>query len=308
MTARVAFLLTALLFLLPVTRANADPISLAAYRSALVNARTEIDVARQRSGDDRRRAIGAAMSILSGVTEVTAGDATYTALPHEPLQALLRDGSDDSLERASGMLGETIAAIGGGTAFLDPAQARSALDAILASTDFRPQPDWHDALLAILRALLGSSDLRVPQVTAVQIATALSGVVTLLLALIAIYATRGLRAKITREAVLAAALSSDRPRAVDHLSAADEAIRRGRLRDALRSLFLAALAGLEERGGLRLDPALTDREILARAAGSARVDDLSSLVELYEPAWFGEREPTPSEVERAADLARRIGS
>src|SRR5439155_8610155 len=129
-----------------------------------VNARTEIDVARQRSGDDRRRAIGAAMSILSGVTEVTAGDATYRALPHEPLQALLRDGSDDSLDRASGMLEETIAAIGGGAACLDPAQARSALDAIPASTDFRPQPDWHDAVLADLRPPRGSSDPPVPAV------------------------------------------------------------------------------------------------------------------------------------------------
>ena len=308
MTVRVAVLLGALLFLVPVARASADPISLSGYRDALINARTHIESARHLSGDDRRRSIGVAMTILSGVTEVTAGDATYTALPHEPIQSLLRDGSDASLDLASGMVAETIAAIGSGAGVVDPAHARAVLDAVLASTDFRPQPDWRDALLTILRALLGNTDVRLPQVTRLQLATVLSGVVALLVAIIATNAVRGLRAKITREAVLAATLVSDRPRAADHLSLAEDAIRRGRLRDALRSLFLAGLAGLEERGGVRLDPALTDREILARAAGSARADDLSSLVGLYEPAWFGEREPTPLEVQRAGDLARRIGS
>lgn len=311
MTVRLAGFVLALLLLVPLPRVAAAPISLQAYRAALTTARTQVDAARQVSGADRQRSIGVAAATLSGITEVQAGDATFTSLPHEPLQALLRAGDDASLAQASGMLAETIAALDSvRVGQLDPVKARSVLDATLGSSDFRRQPSWTDALAELLRDALAAlfPDLRAPQVTNREVAIALTGIVTLLIVIVATNATRGLRAKITREAMLASSGASDRPHASDHLRAADDAIRDGHLRDALRELFLAALAGLEERGGVRLDPALTDREILVRAAGSPRADDLSALVALYEPAWYGVREPTATEVERADELARRIGT
>jgi hypothetical protein len=309
-TARIAVVLLALLLLSPHARADAAPISLSDYRGALASVRIEVDSARRASGADRRRATAAALSTLAGITEVQAGGATFTALPHEPIAQLLRDGDDSSLELASGMLAETIAALPSDAgATVDAERARSLLTATLASSDFRRQPSWNEALAELLRDGLAAlfPDLRAPTLTSLQVAVALSGVVTLLVAIIAYNAARGLRAKIAREAVLASASTMDRPGAADRLREAEEAIRRGRLRDGLRALFLAALAGLEERGGVRLDPALTDREILARAAGSPRADELSSLVALYEPAWYGVREPTEAEVARAGELARRIG-
>ena len=311
MIARAAALALALLLVAPQSRADAASISLPAYRAALASVQAQVDAARRASGAERQRALAAATSALAAITEVQAADATFTSLPHEPIGALLRAGDDRSLERASGMLAETIASIPlGSVGGIDPTRARSVLDATLASSDFRRQPSWTDALAELLRDALAAlfPDLRAPTFTNLQVAIALSGIVTLLIVIVATNATRGLRAKITREAILASARAADQPQAADRLREADEAIRAGRLRDALRALFLGALAGLEEHGGIRVDPALTDREILARAAGSPRAGELSSLVALYEPAWYGVREPTRSDVDRAAELARRIGS
>ena len=311
MIVRAAILLVAIVCLAPSPQADAAPITLAAYRDALVSARSQVDAARQASGDQRRRSLDGAIATLRDVTAVQTNDATFTALPHEPILTLLASGDDQSLERASGILGETVAALTGGAGtVIDPARARAVLDATLGSSDFRRQPSWTDALAELIRDGLAAlfPNLRAPTINTFQIAAVLSGVIALLFAIVITNATRGLRAKITREAVLAAALASERPGAADHLRAADDAIRHSRLRDALRELFLAALAGLEERGGLRLDPALTDREILARAAGSPRADDLTALVALYEPAWYGVREPSSAEIARASELARRIGT
>jgi hypothetical protein len=304
-------LVAAIFLLIGANAAAADPISLAAYRGALDSARTQVERARATSGAERATAIAAAAATVRGITEVRAGDAIFNALPHEPLLSLLRSGDDTSLDRAAGMLQQTIAVLDTANARgIDPASARAMLQAVLGSSDFRAQPDWRDAILELIRDLLGAlfPNLTAPEFTRYQIAVALTGVITVLLVIVANNARRGIRAKLTREAAIASSAAAYRPRAADHLRAADDAVRGGRLRQALRELFLGALAGLEERGGLSLDPALTDREILARAAGSPRAGDLSSLVALYEPAWYGVREPSSSEVERAAELARRIGA
>jgi uncharacterized protein DUF4129 len=119
---------------------------------------------------------------------------------------------------------------------------------------------------------------------------------------------RGLRERIGREAVATIDTPADRPRAPAHLAAADAAVRAGNLRDAVRELFLFTLVSLEERGALRHDPALTDREVLARAAGLPRAADLAALVNAYERVWYGVREPNADEVTRARELARRIAA
>ena len=53
-------------------------------------------------------------------------------------------------------------------------------------------------------------------------------------------------------------------------------------------------------------PALTDHELLLRAAAIPNADALRDLVALYERAWFGLREPDAAEAERARSLATRV--
>jgi hypothetical protein len=291
---------------------RADPISLLDYERTLVDVRRQIDLARATDGGPRGDALRRAVALLDAASEVRVDTAVYTAAPHAALRELALRGDAESLALATGVLDETLAALrasatGGGA---DPERARTQLEAILRTPDFRHTPDWLELLWAFIRDLIAESfpGLRVPRI-GLQDLTLLAGAITALLLTLVLYSTlRGLRAKVTREALLARAEVPRGASAADHLSRAREAKHSGRLREALRELFLAALAGLEQRGALRVDPALTDRELLARAAGSPRAEDLGALVELYERAWYGLREPRVEDVDRADRLAQRIGS
>jgi hypothetical protein len=60
------------------------------------------------------------------------------------------------------------------------------------------------------------------------------------------------------------------------------------------------------RETIRYDPALTDRELLLRAAAIPHADSLRDLVALYERSWFGLREPSGDEARRARALALQV--
>ncbi len=312
---RSALAVTLVVSFLCAGSARADPISLSAYERSLADARAEVEVARGSSGDARGAAVRRALAQLPANAEVRVGAAVYPAVPHATIRALLEKGDAASLELASGMLDETLAAVrrGGLPASGSRDDARALLDAVLGAPDFRrapPAPDWRTAVGDLLRELLVRlfPDLRAPSLSIELITLVIGGLALVLLAGVVTPTLRGLRAKVTREALRGADEPARGPLPADHLRAADEARRAGRLREATRELFLAALAGLEQRGAVRLDAALTDREVVARAAHLAARADLEALIVLYERAWYGMREPSLSDVERAGDLARRIAA
>jgi len=122
------------------------------------------------------------------------------------------------------------------------------------------------------------------------------------LAIIALL-VRGTRERIRRETILGVASGEHRTDPATHLRAADDAMRRGRARDAIHSLYLYAFATLAAREILRYDPALTDHELLRRAAQLPRADSLRDLVQLHERVWFGLRDASEPDVARARALA-----
>ena len=117
---------------------------------------------------------------------------------------------------------------------------------------------------------------------------------------------RGVRERVRREVLLPdhIALRTDDPAA--HRRAAEAALAGGRAREAIHELYLYVLRTLAVRELIRYDPALTDRELLLRAAAIPNADALRDLVALYERAWFGLREPDAVEAERARSLASRV--
>lgn len=129
-------------------------------------------------------------------------------------------------------------------------------------------------------------------------------VVGLLVALaIVALLVRGTRERIRRETTLGIVAGEHRADPAVHLRAADDAVRSGRPRDAIHSLYLYAFATLASREILRYDPALTDHELLRRAAQLPRADALRDLVQLHERVWFGLRDPSEPDVARARTLA-----
>jgi hypothetical protein len=117
---------------------------------------------------------------------------------------------------------------------------------------------------------------------------------------------RGVRERVRREVFLPdrALARADDPAA--HRRAAEVALAGGRAREAIHELYLYVLQTLAARELIRYDPALTDQELLLRAAAIPNADALRDLVALYERAWFGLREPDAVEAERARLLAVRV--
>ena len=150
------------------------------------------------------------------------------------------------------------------------------------------------------------SSLRDPGIDRRAIATALGGLGLAVILFIVATLGRALPERVRREVLVrdTGAASRDDPAA--HLRAADAAIAAGRSRDAIHELFLYVIASLEQREAIRYDPALTDHELLLRAAAIPHAEDLRDLVSSYERAWFGLREPTVAESRQARELALRV--
>jgi hypothetical protein len=81
----------------------------------------------------------------------------------------------------------------------------------------------------------------------------------------------------------------------------EEATRRaeaGDMRAAMRHLYLAALAVLDQRGALRFDPALTNREIARAVRSRPELEGaLMPVIDLYDPVWYGHKTISPEQFE-----------
>lgn len=92
--------------------------------------------------------------------------------------------------------------------------------------------------------------------------------------------------------------------ATDHRRAAEEALARGDLAEAVRERFRAIARGLEERGVLDVRSGRTVDE-LARAAG-ARIPEyakaLRSAALMFDDVWYGGRAATHAGYQQLADL------
>jgi hypothetical protein len=117
---------------------------------------------------------------------------------------------------------------------------------------------------------------------------------------------RALPERVRREVLVRGTEGGQRSDPMVHLRAADAALAGGRSREALHALYLYVITALEVRETIRYDPALTDSELLLRAAAIPHADSLRDLIGLYERSWFGLREPSGDEARRARDLALRV--
>lgn len=288
-----------------------DVVSREAYAAGLGRALTEVTAAQRAQGAARTQAIAGATLALEGLSAVQVGDQVYRP-PHGAVTALLRRGDSASLQRAATILQETRVLVSERAALqeADPETARRQLEAILSGRDFTPRYDWQQVLRAWLAGLLQRffPHLDAPKAAVWVIRSVIALFALALLALMGVVVSRGFRERLRREAVLRTEASAPALRARARLAEAEAALQGGRPREAVRALYLFTLLSLEERGLLCYDPALTDQEVLARAAALERVGDLEALIAVYERAWYGLREPTAPEVARARALAERIAA
>lgn len=284
--------------------ALADTVPVGEYARRLEQARAELVRARA-GGSGQAAALSNARALLTRTDALTL--ATGDRLPiDDAALAGPSDGRAADIDAAIARVDARLILVRrSGAPSIDAAAADARLREIVRQSAVDAPPV--DLLDAIGRAILRFfSQLRGPGIdtSVVWPAVGLLGVAVILFVLATL--GRALPERVRREVLVNARALEARVDPAAQLRAADAALAAGRPRDALHAFYLYVIAALSAREAIRYDPALTDRELLDRAAAIPHADSLRDLVLLYERSWFGLREPSQDEARRARDLALRV--
>ena len=307
-------LLVALLFGLGGGIADADTISLQTYRTRLQDVRSFVQAARSSPKLQQPGLLGRAALLLRSTDAIRLADGSTVAIDDNQLAARVAESDDAGMLAAIADLDARIA-LADGASVSAARLAGSDVDERLRSvTRARPAPPPNDpGLIELFLGLVGSALALVRRGTLssvdpyIVIAT-LAGLGLGLALLVVGILGRGVRERIRREALSGDLRVGAAEDPTEHLRRADAAIAAGRPRDALHELYLFALATLAAHETIRFDPALTDRELLARAAAIPQIGSLRDLVALHERVWFGLKHADRDDAARARDLAQRIAA
>lgn len=276
---------------------QAEPPTVEEYWRQVYNALTAVRQAQSSSAAERAAPLKQAADALESITLVRLADGQTMSVDNTALIAALRAENPD-LNQVETRLSALIEAQRIWPCPQPDAAAFDKLSLVLARREFQPTPEpppsplqewieafnrWLDRLLARLMTAEQTSALGIDWIILIVGGLALAGV--------AFFFWRNVRAHLVREATLA------QDAANSHGLSASHAAKQARLlaatanyREAIRFMYLAALLTLDERGILRYDKALTNREVLRRAAQSgdpALAQAMSSVVETFDRVWYG---------------------
>ena len=302
-------LLISALWLSSVARAAA-PLTLEEYRQVIEQTIQLLDLAMGRADVAQRESLARqAADKLEAVGEVKLASGEIVSLNNEALFKPLREPSPSaqSLRDVRARLQALRAALGDSPAQLTDAE-RDKLREVFNRPPFVREPNWleewiNELLRALFRnAINGVFDMR-------ELITLLGGV---LVALVVIYFVRSLRFNSAAESVLPVAAVNDEANltSVQALNRAEQLAGAGNYRAAVRQLYLSTLLLLDERGRLRYDRSLTNREYLRAVANTPLIADaLRPVVDTFDSIWYGfapintrEFEAYRQQVERVREL------
>lgn len=310
---RVA-LLALLLCVLGGGTVSADTLTIDAYRSRLREARSLVLAARSAPAAQRSSLASQAAGLLRTTDRLTLRDGSTLAVDDGALASRVAGGGDAALTAALADLDARLAAADGAVATrLSGAVVDERLRAVLPAA---PAAQAEDGLLSFLirflellgRALGVVTRATLSFVDPAFVVAVVTGVGIAIALIVLGVLGRGVRERIRHEALSGDLRTGATEDPAEHLRRADAAIASGRARDALHELYLFALAALAARGTIRFDPALTDRELLARAAAIPQIASLRTLVALHERAWFGLKPAEPADAARARALAEEVAA
>ncbi len=284
--------------------AHADTISPRDYRQRLIDARSLVVQARAVSGTARDSAVTRARLVILATTAVALPTGELTVNDSALAERIV--ASDASLDAAVALIDAQLALVSRAVSpSIDPARSDAALRDVLRATDnAQASPSFIDSIARAFQRFLAG--LEGPRVDFGLVWPLLGVLGAAVIFFVVATLGRGLGERVRTEVALRETAGADRADPARHLRAADEALASGRPRDAIHALYLFALTSLVAREAIRFDPALTDRELLVRAAAIPHADALRDLVALYERSWFGLRDPGADEARRARTLAMRV--
>ena len=279
-----------------VTRASDPPLTLEDYWQQVESTRATVLSLEGRSAEEVRSQLQTEAGRWETITTLTLPDGTQTPLDHGFLASQLR-GDPPDLDRLAALLDALLVARDqqGEPAPVSP--NLKALDRILARPEFQWQPQepsplaqwiqrmW-DQFWELLARLLPDE---VPFGGSSALQYALTAVGALALFLVLTYAFRELRARFTEEEEVDLAGKGERTMtAAGALRRAQTLSEAGDYRTSVRFLYLSALLLLEERGVLRYDRSLTNREYLHSLAQQPQLASvLSEVIDVFERVWYG---------------------
>ncbi len=282
----LAIYVTVMSLMIPAVRAQATIPDLLTYEGWLREAR----VAASR-GD--RLGLEQVAANLTQTTQVRVADDIVVPVNNDWLAAAL-DKPDPDLPFIDARLGALLDALVQPDPVV-PTDARQRLDTILNHPPFAEveQPrltligrllDW---VLRLLARVFRQAE--VDSVTGQAMTLMIAGIGMLLLLGMLIYLLRGLRGSWVRESQMN---DTDDPEAYltanTALHQATMLARGGDYRTAVRYLYLSSLLWLDERGMLRYDRALTNREYLERLNDNPELRlRLVPIVDTFDRVWYG---------------------
>lgn len=296
--------LVLLAFTAPLARAD-GPISLAQYRQAIDEALALVDQALRAAPAQRPDLLLQAARRLGDAQEVQLESGGLIRLNNaaaitEIEQAARAPESADGVRKAEGRV-RALQAFLADLPAAATASERATLHDILNQPPFKPSElaDWFSRLLQQFADWLNgwSAPSTNFSIRPEDIVVALAILVTLaVFAFILI----SLRRNFAGEAQLKSANpNGEGLTAPVALKEARELARSGNYRSAIRQLYLASLLLLEERGRLRADRSLTNREYLAALKGEPQVaHTLEPIVETFDRIWYGFEPISGPEFER----------
>lgn len=291
--------------------ANADSVTIDTYRARLREARSLVLVARSANGPQKPALVAQAAAVLRTTDTIRLADGSTLVIDDGALASrLAADG--DALDRALADLDARIAMADGASASrLTGAAVDERLRSVLPVRPAAAQNDpgllgrlvalFTQVLSFVARGTLSAVD---PSFVFAAVAGLGLAIALLVLGILG----RGVRERIRREALAGDVRVGATADPTAHLRRADAAIAAGRPRDALHELYLFAFEMLAARETIRFDPALTDRELLARAAAIPQIGPLRALVALHERVWFGLKPASREDAARARELAERVAA
>jgi hypothetical protein len=253
--------------------------------------------ASQTSGESQKQLLEQAADRLGSITLVQTPSGALVPIDNMELVALIRNPLElqaafarlTALEKAMALplpvpesdeLGR-LQAILNAPPFVTDAQS-SWLQQVLA------------AILEFLERLLSNTAQGVFDVRDLLVVAAL-----VVLAGILFYFFRNLRRNLVAEEALAPQLTeADARTPAEAFDNAQRFISAGDYRSAVRQLYIATLLLLDQRGRIKYDPTLTNREYLSQASNDARTTAaLQPIVETFDRTWYGFEPITAAEFE-----------
>ncbi len=294
----LGLLALALLCLWQPAPARADaPTTLDEYRAAVAQSLDLVTRAAAQSADERRASLNQAASILEAINAVTLPSGAESTVNNRALVALIRDAektkvAQTRLAALHDALAQPLAPIA--------ASDLTLLENILARPPFvqaqSALPSW---LEDILRRTMRFLD-RLFDNAAHGVFDARDFIVLLGLGLVVVvllYFLRGLRRNFVPEEALTSLAQTHAARTPgEAFNHTQQFINQGDYRNAARQLYLATLLLLDQRGKIKFDPTLTNREYLQQTAADARVSAaLAPIIETFDRVWYGFETITPTE-------------